>query len=77
MCSTDTGILDYFVYFLLKIKEQIYTNILLISDGPVSFYLGGDKADSYKRKCLLPQANLFFISVYSTAPSSTVCEDVK
>jgi hypothetical protein len=77
VCSTDTGILDYFVYFLLKIKEQIYTNILLISDGPVSFYLGGDKADVCERRCVLPPANLFFTSVCSTGPLPTVSEDVQ
>jgi len=28
-------------------------------DVPVSFYQGGEKADGYKRICLLPLANLF------------------
>jgi hypothetical protein len=55
----------------------MYKNILLISDGPVAFYLGGDKADGYKRKCLLPLANLFFILIYSTGPSPAVSEDVQ
>jgi len=45
---------------------------LLISDGSVSFCLGVDKADGYKRKCLLPQANLFFTPIYSSSPSPSV-----
>ena len=40
--------------------------MLLISYSLVSFYLGGDKADGCKRKCLLPLANVLlhqFISL--------------
>ena len=55
----------------------MYTNVLLMYDGPVSFYRGGDKADGYKGICLLPLANLYFTSVYSTGPSPTVSEDVQ
>jgi len=39
--------------------------------------VGGDEADGYKRKCLLPLANLYFTPVYSTGPSPTVSEDVQ
>jgi len=77
MYSTDTEIVDCFIYLLLVFKEQMYKNILLISNGPVSSYLGGDKADGYKRKCLLPLANLFFTPVFTTGPSSTLSEDVQ
>ena len=78
MYSTDTEIVDCFIYLLLVFKEQMYKNILLISNGPVSSYLGGDKADGCKRRCLLlPLANLFFTLVYSTGPSSSVSEDVQ
>jgi len=78
MYSTNTEILDYCIYLLLTIKGKMYKNILLISDGPVSCYLGGDKADGCKRRCLLlPLANLFFTLVYSTGPSSSVSEDVQ
>ena len=70
---TSTEIVDHIIYLLLIIKEYIYKNILLISDGPVSFNPGGDEADGYKRKYLLLPINLFFMSVYSTGPS-TVCE---
>jgi hypothetical protein len=46
-------------------------------DVPVSFYPDRDKADGYKRICLLPLANLYFTPVYSTGPSPTVSEDVQ
>ena len=55
----------------------MYTNVLLNPDGPVSFHLGGDKINGYKRICLLPVANLYFTPVYSTGPSPTVSEDVQ
>jgi len=77
MYSTNTEILDYCIYLLLTIKGKMYKNIQVISDGPVSCYLGDDKADGYKRKCLLPLANLFFTPVYSSGPSSSVSEDVQ
>jgi len=54
----------------------MYTKLLLIYDVPVSFYLGGEKADSFKRLCLLPLANQYFTPVYSTGPSPTVSEVV-
>jgi hypothetical protein len=66
-----------FIYFLLTIKEYINTSVLLSSDGPVSFYQVGDKADGYNRMCLLPLANLYFPPVYSNGPSSTFAEDVQ
>ena len=46
-------------------------------DVPVSFYQGGDKADGYKRICLLSLANLYFTLDYSTGPSPTVFVDVR
>jgi hypothetical protein len=46
-------------------------------DVPVSFYQGGDKADGYKRICLLPLENLYFAPIYSTSLSPTVSEDVQ
>jgi hypothetical protein len=75
--STYNEILDYFIYLLLTIKEFIYKYILLISDGPVSWYPGGDTADGYKTKCSLLLANVFFTPVYSTGPSPTVSADVQ
>jgi hypothetical protein len=52
--------------------------VQLISNSPVAFYLGGEKAiKGYKRKGLLPLANPFSTSVYSTGPSPTVSEDVQ
>jgi hypothetical protein len=54
----------------------MYTNVLLNSDGPVSFH-GGDKTDRYKRLSLIPVANLYFTPVYSTHPSPTVSWDVQ
>jgi len=77
MYSTNTEILNYYIYLLITIKGKMYKNILLNCDGPVSCYLGGDKADGYKRRCLLPLANLFFTPVYSIGPSSSVSEDVQ
>ena len=77
MYCTNTEIVDYINSFLLTSKELIYTDILLISDGPVYFYQGGRNADGYKRLSLIPLANLFFIPVHSTDPSPTVSEDVQ
>jgi len=51
--------------------------MLVISVRPVSFYLGGEEADGYKSKCLLPLANLFFIPLHSAGPSPTISEDVQ
>jgi len=53
----------------------MYKNILLISDGPFSCYLGGDKPYGSKR-CLLTVANLFFHHFFP-GPSSSVSEDVQ
>jgi len=69
--------ISLFYLLFTKIKEQIYTNILLISDGPVSFYQGVNKDDGYKRFCLLPLANLYFTPVHSIGPSPTVSEDIQ
>ena len=55
----------------------MYTKVLLMYDVPVSFYQDGDKADGYKRKCLLPLTNLFFTPVYSTGLSPPLSEDVQ
>ena len=55
----------------------MYTNVLLNPDGPVSFHLGGDKADGYKGMFLLPIANIYFTPVYSTDPSPTVSGNVQ
>jgi hypothetical protein len=53
------------------------TNVLMMYDVTVSFYQSADKADGYKRLCLLPLANLCFTAVYSTGPSPAVSEDVQ
>jgi hypothetical protein len=42
----------------------MYRTMLLNSDGLVSFYVGGDMTDGYKRKCLLLLANYFFTSLF-------------
>ena len=47
---------------------------------PVFFYQGGDNADSYKRICLLPLTNLYFVPVYSgpsMCPSSVDWDNFK
>ena len=47
---------------------------------PVFFYQGGDNADSYKRICLLPLANLYFVPVHSgpsMCPSSVDWDNFK
>jgi hypothetical protein len=77
MKSTNSEILGNFIYILLIWIYKIYRDIVLISDGPVSFWKGGHKSDCYKRKCLLSWANLFFISLYYTGSSPTVSKDVQ
>jgi hypothetical protein len=64
----------FFFFFFFFLYRKSYKNILLISDGLVSFYLGEGKADGYKRKYLLPLAKLFFTLVYSTGPSPAVSD---
>jgi len=59
MYFTSTETVDCIIYLLLVFKEQIYKNILLISECLISINLGGDKADGYRSKCSLPPANDF------------------
>ena len=76
--STNTEIVDCFIYFFSNNWRRIYKNILLIYDVLVSCYWGGDyKADGCKCKCLLLLANLFFTPVYSTGPSPAISEYVQ
>jgi hypothetical protein len=51
--------------------------IIKKSNGPISFYQGGDKAGGCKRICLLSPANVYFIPVYTTGPSPTVADYVQ
>ena len=47
----------------------MYRTMMLNSGGLVSFYVGGDMTDGYKRKCLLLLANYFFTSFVGSSCS--------